>query len=193
MRRRRGHDELEDLTDEALLGLSGRRPDAFAVFYRRHVSAVLRYFARRVACRETTADLAAETFAQAYLSLRRYRRTDAPAQAWLMAIARHQLNHFIRSAAVARRARRRLGMRDVPVGDEVSEVVETVDARRNGTALWGAVDGLPEAIGAAVRLRVLDGLSYAEIAPRLGCSEAAARQRVARGLAHIAGQLEEGT
>jgi DNA-directed RNA polymerase specialized sigma24 family protein len=36
-----------------------------------------------------------------------------------------------------------------------------------------------------VHLRVVDEMGYAEIATRLDCSEAAARVRVHRGLAHL--------
>ena len=76
--------------------MARRDPEAFAVFYRRHVGSIVGFFVRRTACQETAADLTAETFAQAYLSLHRYRPTGAPAEAWLAAIARHQLAHFVR-------------------------------------------------------------------------------------------------
>ncbi len=112
---------LEGLADDELLGLARRDPEAFAVFYRRRVESIVGFFVRRTSCQETAADLTAETFAQAYLSLHRYRPTGAPAQAWLAAIARHELAHFVRAAEVASRARRRLGMRPVPAGDEPFE------------------------------------------------------------------------
>jgi DNA-directed RNA polymerase specialized sigma24 family protein len=38
---------------------------------------------------------------------------------------------------------------------------------------------------------VIDGLGYEEVAKRLGCAEAAARQRVSRGLRRIALVLQE--
>ena len=37
-----------------------------------------------------------------------------------------------------------------------------------------------------MRLRVIDGLGYPEVAERLRCSEANARQRVSRGLRKVA-------
>ncbi len=48
--------------------------------------------------------------------------------------------------------------------------------------VWAAVQRLPEAQRSAVALRYLADLAYAEIAVALGCSEAAARQRVRAGL-----------
>ena len=189
--RRSGVPSLDGLSDEELLGLARRDPEAFAVFYRRHVGSIVGFFLRRTACQESAADLTAETFAQAFLSRHRYRPTGAPAQAWLAAIARHQLAHFWRAAEVASRARRRLGMRPVPAGDEPFEqLTASFDARRNGVALQVAMDGLTNAVADAVRFRVIDGLAYAEVAARLGCTEAAARQRVARGLSHLSERLE---
>jgi len=45
----------------------------------------------------------------------------------------------------------------------------------------------------AVRLRVVDELSYTDLADRLGISEGAARVRVSRGLAALAGALDTGS
>jgi RNA polymerase sigma factor (sigma-70 family) len=189
--RRVGMSALDDLADEELLRLARHDPEAFAVFYRRHVGSIVGFFVRRTACQETTADLTAETFAQAYLSRYRYRPTGAPAQAWLAAIARHQLAHFVRAAQVADRARRRLGMRPMPAGDEPFEqLIESSDARRYGDALDLAMEELSDGVADAVRLRVIDGLAYADVAARLRCTEVAARQRVARGLSHLSERLE---
>jgi DNA-directed RNA polymerase specialized sigma24 family protein len=82
-------------------------------------------------------------------------------------------------------------MRPVPAGDEPFEqLMESVDARRNGAALRLAMGELTDGMADAVRFRVIDGLSYADVAARLGCTEAAARQRVARGLSHLSDRLE---
>lgn len=189
--RRAGTPSLDALSDEELLGLARRDPEAFAMFYRRHVGSIVGFFVRRTACQESAADLTAETFAQAYLSRHRYRATGAPAQAWLAAIARHQLAHFWRSAEVASRARRRLGMRPVSAGDEPFEqLADSLDAGRSGGALHLAMSQLTDGVADAVRFRVIDGLAYADVATRLGCTEVAARQRVARGLSHLSERLE---
>jgi RNA polymerase sigma-70 factor (ECF subfamily) len=181
----------DGLADEELLGLAIRDAEAFAVFYRRHAGSTFRFFVRRTACPETAADLTAETFAQAYLSRSRYRQTGAPAQAWLASIARHELAHFLRAAEVANRGRRRLGMRPVPAGDEPYEhLMESIDARRDSETLRVAMNELTDGVADAVHLRVIDGLRYAEVAVRLGCTEAAARQRVARGLSQLCERLE---
>jgi RNA polymerase sigma-70 factor (ECF subfamily) len=45
--------------------------------------------------------------------------------------------------------------------------------------------GLTPVQAAAVRARIIDEESYAEIARRLECSEAVVRKRVSRGLAQL--------
>jgi len=53
------------------------------------------------------------------------------------------------------------------------------------------VDGIPDRQRAAVRARVVDESSYAEIADRLNCSELVVRQRVSRGLSRLRDELTE--
>jgi RNA polymerase sigma factor (sigma-70 family) len=176
------------VTDAELLRRSD--PAAFAEFYRRHAREVFGFFWNRTACHETAADLTAETFAQAYLSRRRY-RGDAPARAWLFGIARHELSHFVRAAKVASKARRRLGMSvESQTDDRLERAEELADLPALARALDAALGTLPQGISAAIRLRVLEELSYFEVARRLECTPAAARQRVARGLDQLATHLE---
>ena len=53
------------------------------------------------------------------------------------------------------------------------------------TELWGRVAGLPEKQRAAVTLRYLGDLAYADIAAVMAISEPAARQNVRAGLASL--------
>jgi RNA polymerase sigma factor (sigma-70 family) len=55
--------------------------------------------------------------------------------------------------------------------------------------LWNAVRRLPEGQRGAVLLRVVADRPYAEVAETLGCSEAAARQRVRAGLESLREEL----
>lgn len=192
---RHGRGEEHDLgraEDGALLEQAGVNPRAFELFYRRHATEVLGFFTRRTACRENAADLTAETFAQAYLSRRRYRQqSGVPTTAWLYGIARHQLAHYLRSATVRDRARRRLGIEIEPVDPPAIQRVDELDEMASQRELIRQAAGrLSVSVEHAVRLRVIDELPYNEVARQLGCSPAAARQRVARGLAQLATELE---
>ncbi len=178
-------------TDVELLSRSARDPEAFGSFYDRHATRILAYFQRRTACPESAADLTAETFAAAFLARRRFRDTGAPAIAWLLVIAKRQLANLLRKQAIEDRARRKLGIERVALDDHALERIEHLAdlgplAERLETA-FGELT--PESVE-AVRLRVEAELPYAEVARRLGCSEGAARVRVARALSRLADILE---
>ena len=90
----------ETRTDAELLKASAHDVEAFGRFYDRHAAAVAAFFVRRTGCPHLAADLTAETFAAAFVSRRRYRDTGAPALAWLLGIARHQLGTALRQEQV---------------------------------------------------------------------------------------------
>jgi RNA polymerase sigma factor (sigma-70 family) len=178
-------------SDGELLRAAQNDPEAFGVFYDRHAKAMLAYFYRRTACAETAADLAAETFAAAFAARRRYRETGAPARAWLFKIAQRQLSRALRRGRVDERARRRLGVERISPDQESIERIEAlVDLEPLRAAVRDAIGSLSPKLATAVALRIGDDLPYAEVARRLGCSEAAARTRVARGLSRLADRLE---
>ena len=183
---------MDERSDSELLLASRADPVAFVEVYRRHAEDLLRYFARRTLDPEAAAELTAETFAEAYASRRSYRDTGANGVAWLYGIARHQLSRFFRTGRIDAAARHRLGMpeRDLPPED-FDRIEELVDLGPVREAMADALETLAEEQRDALRLRVLDGLAYAQVAQQLGCGEAAARQRVSRGLRRIALVLQD--
>jgi RNA polymerase sigma factor (sigma-70 family) len=111
-----------------------------------------------------------ETFIAA---LRSYDRMDGRhPRAWVMTIARRKaIDHH---RARARRPEPRGELEDLGVTDDHGD-----------GEVWAAVERLSEAQRAAVALRYAAGLSHREIGAALGCSEQAARRRVADGLAAL--------
>src|SRR5262245_9209710 len=101
------------LTDEDLL--CSEDPEAFGLFYDRHVRALLAYFARRTGDPEVAGDLTAETFASALVAKRRFKRDGPPTAAWLWTIASRRLVDFQRRGRVDARMRRSLAMERRPV------------------------------------------------------------------------------
>src|SRR5262245_65431094 len=95
--------------DDELLRRSVRRPEAFGEFYERHERLVLGFFVRRVRDPELAADLAAETFAKALLSARRFRPGGAAASAWLIGIGRGVLGTRLTGGAGGGRGSVRIG------------------------------------------------------------------------------------
>jgi RNA polymerase sigma-70 factor (ECF subfamily) len=173
---------MDRLGDDELLTLTPSRPEAFAVFYRRHERIVLGYFARRTGQPELAADLAAETFATALLRVRRFDPSRGPALAWLFGIAHNKLRRAQEKGRVEDRARRRLGMGVLELEDEALERIERLAGdERIGVLL----ERLPSAQAQAVRARVIDERPYTQIAADMRCSESVVRQRVSRGLAAL--------
>jgi RNA polymerase sigma factor (sigma-70 family) len=178
-------------TDEELLAAVRREPEAFAMFYRRHVTPLLGYFVRRTRDAELAADLTAETFAAALDGVHRFDPRRGPAVAWLYGIARRQLTHVLRRGAVEDRARRRLGMAPLDLTDAALERVEALAAMDSTAAALGeALASLPADQRSAVNARVLEEREYAEIALQARTSESVVRKRVSRGLAGLRSRLE---
>lgn len=184
--------EGEAGSNEVLSG-SVERPELFTEFYDRHARSVLAYFARRTLDADVASELAAETFAQAFASRTKFTSAGPPAEAWLATIARRQLSHYWRRLRVADRARRRLGIPRIALEDEDLERIEAlIDFEAVGRAVAAAFAELTEDQRAALRLRVIEGRSYAEAAARLSCSEEVVRARVSRGLRRLGERLETG-
>ena len=181
--------DLEQVSDEQLLAAvaacDGR---ASAVFYRRHLPAVLAYLMRETRDPEAAADLAAEVFAAVLLGSRRYRAEGPSAGPWVIGIAHNKLLMSLRKGRIESRARRRLHFEAVDFEDQDLERVEAT-AERGAGRLAQLVARLPPDERFAVTARVIEERSYREIAAELACSELVVRKRVSRGLARVREQL----
>jgi RNA polymerase sigma-70 factor (ECF subfamily) len=176
---------------ELLAAVASGDQEAFSQFYRRHLSAVVALLLRETRDRELTADLAAEVFAGALLGAGRFRaRGDGSAWMWLRGVAQNKLRESRRRGRVEDRARRRLGFETEALDDaDLARVDELASESAGG--LVGLVGLLPERQRRAVRLRVLEGRSYPEIAAELRCSELVVRQHVSRGLKRLRSEVED--
>jgi RNA polymerase sigma factor (sigma-70 family) len=155
---------------------------AFGEFYQRHVRSPLAFFLHRTGSAEIATDLAHETWVPALEAVARYRGDGSPA-AWLYGIARHKLALSSRRGRVEASTRERLAQEPlVVIGEDVETIENLADVLPVATPALDLLERLPEPQREAIRARMLDELEYPEIARRLECSEAVARQRVSRGL-----------
>jgi RNA polymerase sigma-70 factor (ECF subfamily) len=158
--------------------------EAFAAFYRRHESSLLRFFARQIYDPQLALDLTAESFAQAFIGRGRFRgRSRGEEVAWLQTIARRQLARYYRRGRVERDGLERLKISLVPASSEELERIEELaglDSAR--TAIREALSALSAEQRRAIELRIVGELPYPEVAAELGVSEQTARARVSRGL-----------
>ena len=169
-----------EASDAELLRGAGRDPDAFRDFYERYSEEILGYFGRRTTARETALELTAETFSRAWVTRERFEdRDEGSAAPWLFGIARNVLLMSIRRGAVERRTAARLGVLErLDLDGPVDDTPEPDWADGADELL----DSLPLSQREALRLRIVDELTYDEVADALGTTRSAARVRVHRAL-----------
>src|SRR4051794_12121273 len=123
-------------SDAQLLAASRTDPAAFRELYDRYAAELHGFHLRRCGDEHGALDLTAETFAQAWLSRRRFRdEQGGSARPWLYAIARHVLLASVRRRRLELGACERLGL------------LERLDRTPPGTepdASW--LEGLDEAL-----------------------------------------------
>jgi RNA polymerase sigma factor (sigma-70 family) len=177
--------DLSGETDAKLLELTPKSERAFLVFYRRHMHDILVFLLSRTGNDGVAEELACETFASAYMSVKSYDPKRGDGRAWLFGIAKITLLRSYRQHAIEQSARHKLGM---SIGNPSHEAWERAERR-----LDSSYPGLQEALGkltdherTAVEARVVHERDYAEIALAENTSEAAVRKRVSRGLQKLA-------
>lgn len=179
-------------SNEEMLLSSAEQPARFIGFYDAALPGLLAFFARRTLDGQLAADLTAETLADAYACRGRFRdRGEGSAAAWLYTIAQRKLSRFLKRRRVEDAARRRVGLPRLELcAEDVDRIEALIDFAEVGRAVAAAFGELAPDQREALRLRVIEGCTYREVAEALGCSVETARARVSRGLRRLARQLE---
>ena len=132
--------------------------------FRRHYGHVYGYFRRRLSDPARAEELTQDVFAAAAASLPDERPGDPPVLVWLYAVARRRF---------ADEARRHAGM--LPTRS-------TSDYAPVAGALREALAALPGGQSQVVLLKLVRGMTFAEIGAEVGLTEAAAKMRFVRAL-----------
>ena len=175
------------LTDEALAGaVAGGDHEALEAVYARHGSAVFGLARRILRSAPLAEEVSQEVFVRYWRDPRRYDPQRAPLRAFLLRDAHGRAVDLLR-AETARRAREEreqsLASDEAP-GPE-HEVWEAVRSAQVRTAL----EALPAPEKEAIVLAFYAGLSYQEVARRLGEPEGTVKSRIRRGLERLRGPL----
>jgi RNA polymerase sigma factor (sigma-70 family) len=165
---------------------------SFGVVYARESERVLVFLARRTLDAEVAMDLTAETFAQAWRGWPRVRvESEVEVRALLFTIARRQLARYLRRGRIERRALERLGLlAPMLAEDDLAEIERAAGLGPLRAALAAELEGLGARQREALQLRIVQELSYEEVARRLGVNEPTARARVSRALRSLAAALD---
>lgn len=167
-------------------------PDDYTRLYRRHAQTLLLYFQRRVYEPELARDLLAETFAAAIAGGPGFRgESEDELSGWLWSIARNTLGDQRRREQDEQARERRLARNRIALSDrEIERIEELAGISKLRGAVARRLSELPQDQREAVRLRVLEDLSYEQVARRMRSTQDTARARVSRGLRALNVALE---
>lgn len=154
------------------------------VFFVRHSRDLLAYIRSRVGNAELAADLTAETFAAALLTVHRdHAQGVIDAAPWLRGIAQHKIIDSYRAGRLQDEARRKLKLERIELTMDDRHAIDRLAAF--DAPLHMALDHLTVQEREAVIERVVLERDYAHIAERTNSSQAMVRKRVSRGLARL--------
>jgi RNA polymerase sigma-70 factor, ECF subfamily len=168
----------------AALAGSQRDPKKFEAFCVAVEPSLVQFFARRMPDVQVALDLCADTLVRAFEKRHDFRgNTDEQALGWLFKIGRRTLEMYRRREKVEQTGLRRLSLRlTATAPDELQRIEDLAIAEQIGPVIDRLCAELPDPYREAVRLHVVEELSYEEIAERLHISNGAVRTRFSRGL-----------
>jgi RNA polymerase sigma factor (sigma-70 family) len=159
--------------------------EEFEQVYLRNVDVLMGYFARRCRDPQTVADLTSETFVRAVDGFAGFDPRRGSDRAWLFGIAARVFASHCEQSAGGRDAAARLGGHRPLDEDEIEELVERIDAEREGAALMQRCAQLPAVERAAIELVDIEELTPKEAALALGVSRVAFRKRLSRARSRL--------
>jgi RNA polymerase sigma factor (sigma-70 family) len=164
--------------DAAIIELSRREPEQFAVLFDKHAPYIHRYLARR-AGRQVADDLVAETFLAAFAKRDRYDLGYADARPWLYGIATNLVSQHRRDEARQYRIRQAtLAEPDIP--GHADRVAADVTAQAMRTLLNAALAALPAGDRDVLLLIAWEQLTYQEVSRALAIPVGTVRSRLNR-------------
>jgi len=146
--------------------------------YRGHV---YRFLLRKTGDPHEAEELTQRVFVDMATALSREAPSPDSLLSWLYAIAERRYVDDVRRRIAARRALRLLRRSE--------EAPDLTYSQQIAEALREAVGRLPEGQRRVVVLKVLEGRPFAEIAAKLGITEAACKMRLSRAIAQIKEEL----
>ena len=159
--------------------------DAFEALYRRYWERLYAFAFRYLRSQQDAEDAVQEVFFRIW----RGRADWVPAGAvrnYLYLAVRNAALDRLQRAAVARR--RRVGTAQLVT---VADIQPDLEAAELAAAVERALADLPPKRSAVCRLRLIDGLSYAEIAHRLAIGEKTVETQLARGLKFLRDRIRQ--
>jgi len=172
-------------SDAELIALAQRgESEAFGELYRRYLDPIFRYLRVRVSDSGLAEDLSEMVFLRAFESVGSYKERGHPFSAYLYRVARNLLvDHY--------RRREEVPLDQEPELAGADDVAGEVGRRDQLRSVLAALRLLPQDHQEVIRLRVVLGLTTAEVASWMGRSEGAVRVLLHRALKSLREQLAD--
>ena len=156
-------------------GLKKRDPEAYEIVFKMYYKVLVLFVERHIGDRNTAKDLVQDIFLKLYENSSSF-PNDFNLKSWLYCLARNAAIDYLRHLKVMDRNKFLMaeGMIHIPDIDE--EIDEQVYAKVNL-----AIESLPEQCRLIIKLNVLEGKKYQEIAEELGITINTIRTQVSRG------------
>lgn len=153
--------------------------------FRRHYAQIYRFLRRRTGSDDVAEELAQTVFADAAAGLEQFKPGATPVLAWLYTVAQRRLVDRARASA---RTMETLALLEASRAHVVEDVDYGTDVAR---AIREAIEHLPPLQREVVLMKLFEGRRFAEIAARVGATEAACKMRFARGLEAMRDELRQ--
>lgn len=184
--------DMRLLSDEAVLELSLRDPNAFGALVDRYQSQFLSRAQAVVRGRDQAEDVVQETFIRIYRFAPRFNPEEGNFRSWALTILMNVARTHYQKAAKSR-------MHTAPLLPEHYEsLADSEDDAKEGDAAFAkevitkALSRAPKEVAEVLSLAFIDGLPHADIAQKLGISTAAVKTRVHRAKAALREVINEG-
>lgn len=164
--------------EEALIADAQRNPERFAPLYEKYYHQIYIFICKRVANRDTVADITSQVFVQAISHISSYRNQGFPFSSWLYRIANNEVAMFYRKTG---------NKVFVDVNEEGIAKIETDSGlqllnKENSQYLFYLLNCLNKQEMEIIQLRYFEDKSYTEISEILNISENSARIKVFRAI-----------
>ncbi|TDK23593.1 sigma-70 family RNA polymerase sigma factor [Arthrobacter crusticola] len=174
-----GEPTLTDL----LLRIAGQDQEAFAAFYAQTSRRVYGLARRVLIDPELSEDATQEVYLQVWNSAGRFDPAAGSPMAWLMTLAHRRAVDKVRSEQSSTDREARYGAATQTIDHD--DVVDTVTQRLEAETVVKCLDTLTDTQQESVRLAYYGGLTYREVAEKLGVAVPTIKSRIRDGLIRL--------
>jgi len=158
-----------------------RDREAFTALYDMHIDRVYNHIYYRVPLQVDAEDITQEVFLKAWKAIGKYKVTEAPFVAWLIAIAHNLIADYYK------KREKRVSVEEIEAGDEDVEnnLATTVEMNLDRARIREAILRLKGDKQKVILMHYVDGFSYEEIAAIMHKREGAIRVIKYRALSEL--------